>query len=372
MTRLIVDQPPCEYCGKIWRVAGDADSPTCQLCKAINAALRRRQHIVCIRCGEVVPERGWSKLCPGCSEKRRPRYANACERCGKSCKGIRCAKCTLIVPCSCGCGVEAHLSSSDYGKPGATARANKCLTRGLSSLVGGDCEECGVSFSYRHKGDRPARRFCSIKCSSAHAVRTTSKQDNTHTCKTCGEVFRRRKSGGPYVAKFCSRPCADEAKRTGRKRSRPPKPPKPPRSRVWFRECKVCGRLFCGRSPSACYCSDECRYVVQLEVARQRGNGLYAAATEYVDGQYRGANYRRGLLIYLVERDGDRCAICRRRVDITLKSGTRGSPRGPSVDHIVPRSLGGSDDLANLRLTHWGCNQKRGNRGGNEQLALVG
>ena len=66
------------------------------------------------------------------------------------------------------------------------------------------------------------------------------------------------------------------------------------------------------------------------------------------------------------------CAICHRRVDITLKSGTRGSRRGPSVDHIIPRSKGGSDDPVNLRLTHWGCNQKRGNRGGNEQLALVG
>lgn len=370
MTRLIVDQPPCEYCGKIWRVAGDADSPTCQLCKAINAALRRRQHIVCIRCGEVVPERGKSKLCPGCSEKRRPRYANACERCGKSCKGTRCSKCTLIIPCSCGCGVEAHLSSSDYGKPGATARSNKCLTRGmLPAASSGICEDCGTLFvPYREKRGRPAQRFCSIKCSSAHAVRTTSKQDNTHTCKTCGEVFRRRKSGGPYVAKFCSRPCADEAKRTGRKRSRPPKPPKPPRSRVYFPTCEMCGRLFCARSSRSRLCSAQCK----IDDAGMRVKGLYAAATEFVDGQYFGAEWRQTLLRYLVERDGDRCGICRRRVDITLKSGTRGSRRGPSVDHIVPRSLGGSDDLANLRLTHWGCNQKRGNRGGNEQLALVG
>lgn len=70
--------------------------------------------------------------------------------------------------------------------------------------------------------------------------------------------------------------------------------------------------------------------------------------------------------------DGDKCAICNHRVDLTLKSGPRGDRRGPSIDHVIPRSQGGSDDLANLRLAHWGCNQARGNRGGGEQLALVG
>lgn len=81
----------------------------------------------------------------------------------------------------------------------------------------------------------------------------------------------------------------------------------------------------------------------------------------------------RGVLIgYLVERDGRRCAICRRVVSLDVRSGPKGNRRGPSVDHVIPRSLGGRDDLANLRLTHWGCNQQRGNRGGFEQLALVG
>lgn len=75
---------------------------------------------------------------------------------------------------------------------------------------------------------------------------------------------------------------------------------------------------------------------------------------------------------YLADRDGPRCAICRKHVDLTLSSGPRGNAKGPSVDHVVPRSKGGSDDLANLRLTHWTCNQKRGNRGGDEQLRLVG
>lgn len=39
-------------------------------------------------------------------------------------------------------------------------------------------------------------------------------------------------------------------------------------------------------------------------------------------------------------------------------------PRSPSVDHIVPVSQGGDPlpPLEGLRLTHLGCNARRGNR----------
>ena len=33
-----------------------------------------------------------------------------------------------------------------------------------------------------------------------------------------------------------------------------------------------------------------------------------------------------------------------------------------SVDHIIPRSKGGTDDIANLRPAHPRCNSRRGNR----------
>lgn len=291
-----------------------------------------------------------------------------CERCGRPSRGSRCSRCKVIVPCSCGCGVEAHLSSSDYGNPGATARANKCLTRGVPATSSGRCEECGTSFvPYPPKMGRPPQRFCSVKCSGAYAGRTLAKRDNTHTCEECGEVFHRRKSGGPYVAKFCSRACADAAKRTGRK---PSQPLSQIRSKVYFRDCRVCGALFCSKVSRGKYCSDMCRARRSID----RTMRLYELATMFDKdtGRYAGAEWRRVLLDYLVQRDGDKCAICSRKVNLNLKSGPKGSRRGPSIDHIIPRSLGGSDDLANLRLTHWGCNQKRGNRGGNEQLALVG
>lgn len=86
-----------------------------------------------------------------------------------------------------------------------------------------------------------------------------------------------------------------------------------------------------------------------------------------------GNDWRKLLIGYLRERDGDACQICRRKtIRWNVRSGPGGDDRGPSIDHVVPRSQGGEDDLANLRLSHWGCNRARRNRGGNEQLLLVG
>ena len=45
---------------------------------------------------------------------------------------------------------------------------------------------------------------------------------------------------------------------------------------------------------------------------------------------------------------GDVCWLC-------------GRAGADSVDHVIPLSWGGSDDLVNLRPAHLRCNQRRGN-----------
>lgn len=69
------------------------------------------------------------------------------------------------------------------------------------------------------------------------------------------------------------------------------------------------------------------------------------------------------------DRDGWRCGICRRRVNRRLPYP---HPRSPSLDHIIPISEGGGHVYANVRISHLECNLARGNRGGGEQLALIG
>lgn len=57
------------------------------------------------------------------------------------------------------------------------------------------------------------------------------------------------------------------------------------------------------------------------------------------------------------ERDAWMCGICGESVDASL-AGSRSIWR-PSLDHIIPYAVGGSDDPENLRLAHFWCNSVR-------------
>lgn len=69
------------------------------------------------------------------------------------------------------------------------------------------------------------------------------------------------------------------------------------------------------------------------------------------------------------ERDQWRCGICRKKVDRSLPWP---HPKSASLDHIVPISEHGPHTYANCRIAHLDCNMRRSNKGGNEQLALIG
>ncbi|MFD2840105.1 HNH endonuclease [Populibacterium corticicola] len=57
---------------------------------------------------------------------------------------------------------------------------------------------------------------------------------------------------------------------------------------------------------------------------------------------------------------GSQCHLCQHPIDVRLL-GQR-HPDGPSVDHLIPRSKGGTNDMGNLRPAHQRCNSRRGNR----------
>ena len=62
------------------------------------------------------------------------------------------------------------------------------------------------------------------------------------------------------------------------------------------------------------------------------------------------------LLRQRVLDEEDICWLCRQPVDKTLSGKTSW---GPSVDHRVPRSKGGTNDRSNLSLAHTGCNSRK-------------
>lgn len=68
------------------------------------------------------------------------------------------------------------------------------------------------------------------------------------------------------------------------------------------------------------------------------------------------------------ERDGNRCHLCRRKVSVKPYP----HPLSASLDHVIPLTKGGMHERSNVRLAHLSCNVAKGNRGGNEQLLLIG
>lgn len=58
----------------------------------------------------------------------------------------------------------------------------------------------------------------------------------------------------------------------------------------------------------------------------------------------------------IAERDKWRCGICGKRIDPAAR---HPDPGFASIDHIVPRSRGGSHEPRNLRITHLRCNISR-------------
>jgi 5-methylcytosine-specific restriction endonuclease McrA len=62
----------------------------------------------------------------------------------------------------------------------------------------------------------------------------------------------------------------------------------------------------------------------------------------------------------LADRDGTDCGICREPVDMNLRRSV--SNMCASVDHVLPRSLGGTHDPENLQLAHLYCNQVKSDR----------
>lgn len=60
----------------------------------------------------------------------------------------------------------------------------------------------------------------------------------------------------------------------------------------------------------------------------------------------------------VAERDGWWCWLCGGAIDPHCPDE---SPSRATLDHLVPRSRGGSSDLGNLRLAHRRCNMRRGN-----------
>ena len=115
---------------------------------------------------------------------------------------------------------------------------------------------------------------------------------------------------------------------------------------------------------------DRCQIVVQTDLHINRGsNGRFCRNCSLVKRRerYRIKTAKRQKIVnpirisadVLIERDGNVCHICLTQIDLSL---ARNSRFGATIDHVIPVSKGGADTLDNMKLAHWICNIKKGNK----------
>lgn len=90
------------------------------------------------------------------------------------------------------------------------------------------------------------------------------------------------------------------------------------------------------------------------------GEGFQIESRAYYEWHWargRGLNLKRASLApatraAVIERDGYICGLCKREVE----------PDDVHIDHVLPVSLGGGDELRNLQVAHSRCNLVKGAR----------
>lgn len=157
-------------------------------------------------------------------------------------------------------------------------------------------------------------------------------------CEFCRDAFKSVKRSNGTWTRFCSKSCARKSQLADG-------------SHPWMKSSDW--------SPALTDDERKARRFRQGELASRKRRARLA-----------GVEREPYTLAEIAERDGFRCGICGRKVDMTLKYP---HPRSASVDHIIPLSHpDGTDTRVNVRLAHLGENVTRGNRAGWEQQLLIG
>jgi hypothetical protein len=158
----------------------------------------------------------------------------------------------------------------------------------------------------------------------------------TRTCEWCEQEFITEWETKLY----CSRQ-HKESSREHRKRLREG------RVRVAHnRICKGCATHFTTTNKQKLYCHEDCRSWQKAQLRRDRDREW--------ENQRKGSMRAR---VYL--KNSGVCGICNQHISSSL---AYPDPMSLSIDHIIPRSQGGSHKIENLQPAHLLCNANKGDR----------
>lgn len=262
------------------------------------------------------------------------------------------------------------------------------------------------------------KRTCTIDgCAKAHRARglcathyNQQHQPNRHkkkliACIQCGKETLKHSGGGRKYGQTCSEECRVEFGKKYRAEHVATVCRLPAdhwalwygKASVWprygWRSCAQCGNQFAASSALSKYCSKRC-----LWTWHDRNNGVRSAeeiAAELrscarCDGPYNSPYIQRahcsdlcreldrkdrGVDLYhgwisqaertmLYERDNYTCWMCNKVCDTDVDPQKHGD--APTLDHLVPRSRGGTHEHSNLRTACRDCNSRRGDRDASE------
>jgi 5-methylcytosine-specific restriction endonuclease McrA len=133
---------------------------------------------------------------------------------------------------------------------------------------------------------------------------------------------------------------------------------KPEHRKFCTNNCHMAYRLYGGPRPTSTECV-ACGVTIDLTERGKRGQ-LRKTVVKLCRPCKRDYNKYKMSARELAKRDGTDCGICGSPVDMTLARSD--GLDCPSVDHIMPRSRGGSHDPSNLQLAHLRCNMAKSDR----------
>lgn len=268
-----------------------------------------------------------------------------------------------------------------------------------ASLRVSTCRVCGSIFEAGPKGALP------VTCSTEHRRRDEANRMRQYladykakhgeryedrykvpkVCPDCGQEFW-TKHGATVRCRPCARVAAmaqintsRSTAKEGRRRARLPVPlpgpvpwwatvtvlpPAHPARQDWTCStgllfvsgpCRRCGTPFTvGTGNTAAYCSARCLKNDERDRRRAKTPGDVSDVVRW----------------RVFELDRWRCHICGRLVQKRYRN-SPSHPWGPTVDHLIPRAVGGTHVEANLATAHRMCNSRKGAGSANDQLRLA-
>lgn len=256
-----------------------------------------------------------------------------------------------------------------------------------------NCTICGKVFVT--KATRQA--CCSVDCQSALCAQKAKNRAVVYECKQRHDLFRKSRSGR-LKGDYCSRECYFlKIKTAAACRAR--------FTKIWTPTCLECKRVFISKRGEAMDCgATSCRNAIArrhyhenkilvpkvdaysdcIECGREfsytlgtrghSGQRLFCSLRcTKKDAKRRRREALRGTVDLAIRprfssvfsRDKGCCGICGLKTD---RAKAVPHPLAPTLDHVLPVSKGGRHEMDNVRIAHFSCNSKRGNRDVTEGL----